>query len=77
MKTGDKYNLKDQYQEGYIAGFEDAIGKLEKKVKKLGKKHYKDFLLHLKYIENGKYLSSTFTNHECNCFFCDFKDEPL
>ena len=65
-------------QERYNQGFEDAYNSLAPIVKKLGKKHYKEFLLYVKSKHNNFYTTCTTTftpQHECNCDFCELNDK--
>ena len=60
-------DFKEGFREGYNACFED----LSSKVKKIGKKYYKDFVDELKNSHSGCYTSSTHT-HKCDCEYCSW-----
>ncbi len=57
------------FDRGYEACFED----MSRMVKKLGKKHYKEFLVEIKSKHNHFYSTYTVSTHphKCNCEFCE------
>jgi len=59
----------------YRQGYDDCFYQFSKIVKKLGKKHYKEFLLEVK-RKNSRFYnsSSTISTHKCNCEHCDLKN---
>ena len=77
MVTANYINIpewsgQEQFDRGYEACYENFV----KIVKKLGKKHHKEFLMEVKKKDNKFYSSYTVSTHphRCNCEFCELKD---
>ena len=71
MTIGNLEHRMPEETKAFSEGYKACFDNLNSIVKRLGKKHYKEFIDSVKDINPGL-VSFTIASHKCNCGYCSW-----